>query len=206
MQLRLGLTLVLSAFTLVGCNSLAIKNGSLDYQETTTLKPLKYPEGALVRPATPLYPAPQVDQLAIINAPKYENEKGNRFALPRPYDEQPSVPQVQVRQGNVPTSNQVTRPQPFIDGNQNPLLKIDGNSATIWQYTLATISSLNYTVVAQSKDRQEVTISIDQQNFVLKLTSSGSSNNLALYTPANQFADKSIAANLLSQIYQNWPA
>jgi hypothetical protein len=33
-------------------------------------------------------------------------------------------------------------PSIVTDGNKNPLLQIDGNSATIWQYTLATLSSL----------------------------------------------------------------
>lgn len=83
MQLRIGLALTLSALSLAGCSSMSINNGSLDYKNTTTLEPLKYPEGSLVRPATPLYPAPTVEQLAIDNAPKLENKRGNRFALPR---------------------------------------------------------------------------------------------------------------------------
>ena len=57
MQLRLGLSLTLSVFSLAGCSSLAVNNGSLDYKETTSLEALQYPEGTLVRPATPLYPA-----------------------------------------------------------------------------------------------------------------------------------------------------
>jgi len=61
MQLRLGLTLALSVVSLAGCSSLAVNNGSLDYKETATLEPLKYPEGSMVRPATPLYPAPTVE-------------------------------------------------------------------------------------------------------------------------------------------------
>ncbi|RTY94663.1 lipoprotein-34 precursor (NlpB), partial [Staphylococcus aureus] len=52
MQLRLGLTLALSVFSLAGCSSMAFKNGTLDYKETTTLQPLQYPEGSMVRPAT----------------------------------------------------------------------------------------------------------------------------------------------------------
>lgn len=91
MQLRFGLTLALSALSLAGCSSLAIKNGSLDYKDTTTLEPLKYPQGSMVRPATPLYPAPVVETLAIENAPKLENERGNRFALPRPEKLKPIV-------------------------------------------------------------------------------------------------------------------
>ena len=82
MQLRFGLTLVLSAFTLAGCSTMGIGNGSLDYKKASSLEPLQYPEGSMVRPATPLYPAPTVEQLAIDHAPKLENKRGNRFALP----------------------------------------------------------------------------------------------------------------------------
>ena len=148
MQLRLGLSLTLSVFSLAGCSSMAFNNGTLDYKETTTLEALQYPEGAMVRPATPLYPAPTVDPLAIEHAPKLENQRGNRFALPRP--------QAQTENSNtadLTETNTVGKPQLVTDGNLNPLLKIEGNSATIWQYTLATLSSLNHSIVVQSKNR-----------------------------------------------------
>ncbi len=93
-----------------------------------------------------------------------------------------------------------------MDGNQNPLIKVEGNSATIWQYTLATLSSLNHTIVGQSKNRYEVTVKVDQQTYVLRLSSVGSSNNIAVFNADNSFADKEKAADLLAQIYQNWPA
>ncbi|OTH00039.1 lipoprotein-34 precursor (NlpB) [Acinetobacter sp. ANC 4973] len=201
MQLRFGLTLALSAFGLMGCSSMGINNGSLDYKNTASLEPLKYPEGSMVRPATPLYPAPKVDPLALEHAPKLENKKGNRFAIPRPN---------QVQENSLINSQDdntnVSRPQLVRDGNQNPLLKIDGNSATIWQYTLATLSSLNHSIVGQSKNRYEVTIKVDQKVYVLRLTSVGASNNLAVFNADNSFADQEIAAELLTQIYQNWPA
>ncbi|SDY55867.1 lipoprotein-34 precursor (NlpB) [Acinetobacter kyonggiensis] len=201
MQLRFGLTLALSAFGLMGCSSMGINNGSLDYKNTASLEPLKYPEGSMVRPATPLYPAPKVDPLALEHAPKLENKKGNRFAIPRPN---------QVQENSLINSQDdntnVNRPQLVRDGNQNPLLKIDGNSATIWQYTLATLSSLNHSIVGQSKNRYEVTIKVDQKVYVLRLTSVGASNNLAVFNADNSFADQEIAAELLTQIYQNWPA
>ena len=201
MQLRFGLTLALSEFGLMGCSSMGINNGSLDYKNTASLEPLKYPEGSMVRPATPLYPAPKVDPLALEHAPKLENKKGNRFAIPRPN-------QVQENSliNNQADSSNVSHPQLVRDGNQNPLLKIDGNSATIWQYTLATLSSLNHNIVGQSKNRYEVTIKVDQKVYVLRLTSVGSSNNLAVFNADNSFADQEIAAELLTQIYQNWPA
>ena len=201
MQLRFGLTLALSAFGLMGCSSMGINNGSLDYKDTASLEPLKYPEGSMVRPATPLYPAPKVDPLALEHAPKLENNKGNRFAIPRPNQ----VQENSLINSQADSSN-VSRPQLVRDGNQNPLLKIDGNSATIWQYTLATLSSLNHNIVGQSKNRYEVTIKVDQKVYVLRLTSVGSSHNLAVFNADNSFADQEIAAELLTQIYQNWPA
>lgn len=202
MQLRLGLTFALSVFSLAGCSSLAVSNKSLNYKETATLEPLQYPEGSMVRPATPLYPAPTVEPLAIQHAPKLENSKGNRFALPRPDVAVPNSSATAPSEQNAVLG----RPQLLTDGNQNPLLKIDGNSDTIWQYTLATLSSLNQNIVGQSKNRYEVTLKIDQQIYVLRLTSVGSSHNLAVFNADNSFADKEKAAELLTQIYQNWPA
>lgn len=201
MQLRFGLTLALSALSLAGCSTIGIDNGSLDYQNSTAQEPLKYPEGAMVRPATPLYPAPTIDPLAIEHAPKLENKRGNRFEMPRPEAVQSTATSAEIT-----SSNQAARPQLLKDGNGNPLIKIDGNSATIWQYTIATLSSLNHTLVGQAKNATEATLKVDGQTFVLKLTSVGSSHTLAVFDTNNNFADKEKAAELLSQIYQNWPA
>ncbi|MGL6035420.1 MAG: lipoprotein-34 precursor (NlpB), partial [Acinetobacter johnsonii] len=167
-----------------------------------TLEPLKYPEGSMVRPATPLYPAPTVEALALEHAPVLENKRGNRFAMPRPQAAQ-VMPNAESTE-TVDTA--VSRPQLIIDGNKNPLLKIEGNSATIWQYTLATLSSLNHQIVGQSKNGYEATIKIDQQVYVLRLTAVGSSNNLAVFNADNSFAAPEKATELLTQIYQNWPA
>ncbi|KEC84149.1 MULTISPECIES: lipoprotein-34 precursor (NlpB) [Acinetobacter] len=202
MQLRLGLTLAISALSLAGCSSLGISNGSLDYKNTTTVEPLSYPEGSTVRPATPMYPAPIVDPLALQHAPKFENKRGNRYEVPRPDVAQISAPADEVSG----STESVGRPQILTDGNGNPLIKIDGNSATIWQYALATLSSLNYKVIGQSKNANEATVKIDNSTYVLKLNSVGSSNTLAVFNADNSFADKEKAAELLTQIYQNWPA
>ena len=200
MQLRLGLTLALSIFSLAGCSSLSVKNGTLDYKKTPTEEPLQYPEGSMVRPATPLYPAPSVDPLAIEHSPNLENKRGTRFLLPRPSSANDIAE-------NVGTSNEaIGRPQLLTDGSANPLLKIDGNTATVWQYTLATLSSLNYNILGQAKNRYEVTVKLDQKTYVLRLSSVGSSNNLAVFNADNTFADKDTAADVLAQIYQNWPA
>ena len=199
MQLRLGLTLALSVFSLAGCNMLSINNGSLNYKKPDTTEPLKYPEGASVRPATPLYPAPIIDPLALQHAPDYENKKGNRFAMPRPGEVVPNRALAEA-------SENYPKPVVIVDGNQNPLLKVTGKSDTIWQYTLATLSSLNYSVVSQSQTRYEATVKVDNQTYVLKLSAVGKTNTLVLFNPDNSFADQVKAKALLDQISQNWPA
>ena len=202
MQLRFGLTLALSALSLAGCSSLGINNGSLDYKNTTDVQLLKYPQGTTIRPATPLYPAPVVDPLAIQHAPKFENKRGNRYDVPRPEFTQTNS----VTQSNNDTATAVSRPQLLTDGNANPLLKVDGDSAIIWRYALATLNSLNYNIIGQSKNVTEVTFKLDNTSYVLKMTSVGSSNTIALFNANNSFADKDQAAEVLTQIYQNWPA
>jgi uncharacterized lipoprotein len=199
MQLRLGVVLVISALSLAGCGRFALNNHSLDYKKAQALEPLKFPEGATVRPFTPLYPAPTVDPLAIEHAPKLENESGNRYALPRPKEMQNSA-------NSTANATSVGRPQLVTDGNKNPLLKVEGPTASAWQYTFATLSSLNYKVISQAENGYEATIKVGEQNYLLKLSAVGSSNTVALFKLDTTFADPAIATEVLTQIYQNWPA
>lgn len=201
MQLRLGLVLAVSALSLAGCGRFAINNHSLDYKNAKQLAPLEYPADATVRPATPLYPAPTVDQLAIEHAPKFENERGNRFALPRPEQTQGNNA---TADASAQTTTALGRPQLVTDGNKNPLLKIDGNTTEIWQYAKATLSTLNYNIIAQGSN--QATIKVNDNTYVLKLTGVGSSHTLALFNVDNTFASPDVAAEVLNQIYQNWPA
>ena len=200
MQLRLGVVLVISALSLAGCGRFALNNHSLDYKKAQALEPLKFPDNATVRPFTPLYPAPTVDALAIEHAPNFVNKTGNRYALPRPEAMQSS--------GNPAASTTATlgRPQLVMDGNKNPLLKVDGPTATAWQYTFATLSSLNYKVVSQAENGYEATIKVGDQNYLLKLSAVGPSNTVALFKLVTTFADQATATEVLTQIYQNWPA
>ncbi len=200
MQLRVGIVLVISALSLAGCGRFALNNHSLDYKKAEALEPLKFPEGATVRPFTPLYPAPTVDPLAIQHAPTFENKTGNRYALPRPESMQTAA--------SNPDDNVVTlgRPQLVMDGNRNPLLKVEGPTAEAWQYTFATLNSLNYKVISQANNGYEATIQVDNQTYVLKLSAVGSNNTIALFKPDATFADQAIATEVLAQIYQNWPA
>ena len=200
MQLRLGVVLVISALSLAGCGRFALNNHSLDYKKAQALEPLKFPDNATVRPFTPLYPAPTVDALAIEHAPNFVNKTGNRYALPRPEAMQSS--------GNPAASTTATlgRPQLVMDGNKNPLLKVDGPTATAWQYTFATLSSLNYKVVSQAENGYEATIKVGDQNYLLKLSAVGPSNTVALCKLDTTVADQATATEVLTQIYQNWPA
>lgn len=201
MQLRFGLMLSLVTMSLVGCSSMGISNGSLKYKKAPEMGEVKYPEGALVRPVSPLYPAPVVEPMALEHAPNFANSKGNRFALPRP-EQQQVTPNIAQSVEDVA----IGRPKLLTDGNGNPLLNVSGDPATIWQYTLATLSSLNQDVVAKSKNAYEVTVKNDKQVYVLRMTSVGASNNIAVFNADSSFADKAKASELLTQIYQNWPA
>lgn len=200
MQLRLGLVLAVSALSLAGCGRFAINNHSLDYKNAKQLAPLEYPADATVRPATPLYPAPTVEQRAIDNAPKFENKRGNRYALPRPEQTQGNA----TLDASAQTTTALGRPQLVTDGNKNPLLKVDGNTAEIWQYTKATLITLNFNIIAQGSN--QATIKVNDNTYVLKLTGVGSSHTLALFNVDNTFASPDVAAEVLNQIYQNWPA
>lgn len=200
MQLRLGLVLAVSALSLAGCGRFALNNHSLDYKNAKQLAPLEYPADATVRPATPLYPAPTVEQRAIDNAPKFENKRGNRYALPRPEQTQGNA----TLDASAETTTALGRPQLVTDGNKNPLLKVDGNTAEIWQYTKATLSTLNFNIIAQGSN--QATIKVNDNTYVLKLTGVGSSHTLALFNVDNTFASPDVAAEVLNQIYQNWPA
>ena len=98
------------------------------------------------------------------------------------------------------------QPQLLVDGNKNPLLKVEGSSTAVWQYTLATLGSLNYKVVKQAENGYEATIRVDDQNYVLKLSAVGPSNTVALFKLDTTFADPTVATEVLTQIHQNWPA
>ncbi len=200
MQLRLGVVLVISVLSLAGCGRFALNNHSLDYKKAQALEPLKFPENATVRPFTPLYPAPTVDPLAIQHAPTFESKTGNRYALPRPESMQAASNTTEA------TATSLGRPQLVMDGNKNPLLKVEGPTASAWQYTFATVSSLNYKVISQADHGYEATIQVDGQNYLLKLSAVGSSNTIALFKLDTTFADPKVATEVLAQIYQNWPA
>lgn len=198
MQLRLSLTIGLIALSLVGCARFGLDNNSLDYKQTQTLEALKVPEGVNMRPQQPLYPAPVISPEALKQAPEFTNKHGNQFEMPRP--KAPVVSAAPTVLGSAPSA-----PQLVTGGNGIPLLKIDGANDQVWKYVVATLSATNLKT-STSKNPFEVNLEYNDQSYRLRLVSSGSSNLLGLYDDSNNFADATIANELLSLIHQNWPA
>lgn len=198
MQLRIGLTLSLVALSLVGCARFGLDNSSLDYKQTQTVDTLKVPEGINMRPQQALYPTPEISPEALKQAPEFTNKHGNQFEMPRP--KAPNVANAPAVIGSAPS-----QPQLVTGGNGIPLLKIDGANDQVWKYVVATLSTANLTAET-SKNPFEANIEYNDQSYRLRLTSSGSSNLLGLYDDSNNFADATIANELLTLIHQNWPA
>lgn len=127
MKFYISITCILSGLVLGGCSALGMDNRSLEYKKAQQLDPLAIPQQtAPVRNPTPMYPAPTVEKNALEHAPRYENERGNRYQLPRPA----SISEQQQTQSQLKT----LRPHFIYDGNKNPLLQVAGESQLIRHY------------------------------------------------------------------------
>lgn len=196
-NIRLGLTILGVALVATGCSRF-IDNGSLDHKNTERLAPLTLPSDAQARPFTPLYPAPRIDAAAIQNTPDFVSKNGKRFELPRPkFETVITTPALATTVGSATLVE---------DGSRNPLLKIEGDAATVWRYTLATLTSLNVKFSSKSKSGYETEVDYEGKSFILRLNSIGNSNTLAAFDTNNNFIDAELASELLTQISQNWPA
>ena len=196
LNLRLGMTLLTVALAATGCSRF-IDNGSLDHKTSSSLPPLQLPTDVQARSSSPLYPAPRIDEAALQNTPDFVSKNGKRYELPRPASATPIIA------ANV--SKAVGKAVVVQDGNQNPLLKIEGDASSVWRYTLATLSSLNLNVNTDAKS-YDAKVVYQNQTLTLRLSSSGTSNTIAVLDAKNNFADAEMAADLLTQISQNWPA
>lgn len=212
MKLVLGFAISVGSLMFVGCSSM--DNRSLEYKKTHQLQPLTVPDGTQMRSATPLYPAPNIEQYALDNAPQYTNQRGNRFQLPRPTASANNVSYTAEQQQNVAEHTGETslntqpalanlRPHFITDGHRNPFLQIGGDNSTVWKYVTATLGSLNYhqTPLANTA----VAIDKNGENYIVQLNKVGATNILAVYSQNGQFAPQEIAQEILTQIYQNWP-
>lgn len=196
LKIRLGMTLLTVALAATGCSRF-IDNGSLDHKTASSLPPLQLPNDIQARSPTPLYPAPRIDEAALQNTPDFVSKNGKRFELPRPKLDTPLT--------TATLSQAVGKAVLVQDGNQNPLLKIEGDANSVWRYTLATLSTLN--LKAQPSDQgYDAQVVYQDQTFTLRLSSSGTSNTLAVLDAKRNFANAEIAMELLTQISQNWPA
>lgn len=196
MQLRLGLVLSLASLSLVGCARIGLDNSSLDYKKTQTLAPLVVPEGVNMRPQQALYPAPLIDPKALEKAPAFLNQHGNQFEMPRP------------KTGNIVagvTGSAPSRPQLVLDGNSIPLLRVDGSGDQVWKYTLAALSTSNISF-DENKAPYQAIVKYNTQEYRVRLTPSGISNTIGVYDERNNFIDAALANEILTLIYQNWPA
>ncbi|MDO4223970.1 MAG: lipoprotein-34 precursor (NlpB) [Acinetobacter sp.] len=187
------MSLTVLATTLVGCST--IDNRSLEYKKAQQLAPLNVPAGVMREP-TPLYPAPIIEQQALQNAPRYANERGNRYQLPRPV----AASQTAVSAGTALTP---LRPQMIFDSSKNPLLQIGGDTATILRYIEATLSSLNYN--SRHLGNGVIAIEKDGVNYLLNLHNVGATHVLGVYDAKGAFAPQDVANEILTQLYQSWP-
>lgn len=211
MKLVLGFTLSVLALASVGCTSM--DNRSLEYKRSHQLQPLVVPDGTQMRTPTPLYPAPNIEQYALDNAPKYQNQRGDRYQLPRPNINTPNISTAQDSVANNASEEQTSvvnqpalanlRPHFIYDGHRNPLLQIGGDNSMIWKYVTATLSSLNYHLTPLASTA--VAIEKDGEQYVVQLNKVGATNVLAVYEQNGQLASQEIANEILTQIYQNWP-
>lgn len=197
MQLRLGLSLTLITLSLIGCARFGVSNGSLDYKHTQTLEPLQVPADLQMRPQQALYPAPKIDQKALEQAADFSNKYGNRFEMPRPQANTTII---------VPTGSAPSKPQLVTDGNGIPLIKIDGATTEVWKYVLAASSVSNFEATSNSKTPNQLDLRYQDKTYRLRLTPTGTSNTLGVYDNNNNYVDAKIATDILTLIYQNWPA
>lgn len=202
MQLRLGLALCLSVIALTGCNTvsktLTVNNGSLNYKKAPTVETLQYPQGVNARPVTPLYPVPTVDELALQHAPTFENQKGNRFAMPRPNETVANRTEAKTK------AEKYKNPTVVVSDTGIPALKITEKPSKSWDNMLNTLTRLNYKIEGQNAARYEATVQVNEQTYLLKMAVIEKTNTFALFTPTKNFAQPAQAKVLLDQISQNW--
>lgn len=188
--------LMAALLSLTGCARLGIGNGSTDYKAVQPIAPLTVPADLTMRPQRPLYPAPVIDPRALEAAPQLTNAKGNRYELPRAQAISPAAQQT--------VQFAVARPVLVRDGNGNPLLKIDGNAAEAWKYVLAAASTANLSGTDSKTAPYQLDLKRDQQDYRVRLTSTGSSNTLGVYDSKNNYANPELASDILNSIAQNW--
>lgn len=202
MLYRVGLVVGLSIVSLAGCNSLSISNNSLAYKEAIALPPLQLPQNEQTRPIAAIYPVPKVDPAALAQAPEFSNKRGNRFEMPEP---KPLDSSLIIGSGTA-SVGAPSKPTIVTDGNGYPLLKIEGDSNRVWDLLTASLSVGNVSVVDRNQTAGFIIIKQDNKNMYLRLNRSGSITTITVEDEKNALIDKAVAAEILAQLNQNWPA
>lgn len=204
MLYRAGLLLGVSILALSGCSRLAVNNNSLAYKHTIVLPPLQLPAGEQTRAFTPIYPTPQIDPAAVSTLPDFTNKKGNRFDMPAPQD---IVNPATGADASNESVGAPAKPQLLTDGSGYPLLKVEGDSNRIWDLLMASLSVANIKVVDRNQMTGAVQFKLEgKKTAYLRLIRTGAATTITVQDEKNVLIDKNVAADVLAQINQNWPA
>lgn len=185
---------------LSGCSSLAINNGSMDYAKAQSIATVQVPDTLQTRQIAPLYPVPVVPENSASEKLVLTNAKGNRFLLPKPIPLDPT--KIAINQ----VESAPSAPQLVIDGNGFPLLKIDGDSAKIWDAINRTLSVANVNVSQRNTATNRFVVILDNKPYQLILGRIGSTTTVTLQKADETLADNAIATDLLERIERNWSA
>lgn len=193
--------LLMAGMVLTGCSKLAVNNSSLDYRDARPLPPLQLPADQATRPFVALYPVPPVPDRIPENAPTVTNEKGNRFVMPAP------IP-VDVKALQARASVDIGKPSAptiVIDGNNFPILRIDGSSDRVWESLLQSLKTAPIDVTKNTRATGQIEIRLDEQPYILRLGRSGSATTVSLQDRQDALADPVMTTSLFKQIIQHWP-
>lgn len=202
MLYRVGLIAVLAAAGLAGCSTFSISNNSMAYKDTVVLPPLQLPNNEQTRPIAAIYPAPQIDEQALEQAPYFSNKRGNRFEMPAP---QPLDKSVIIGTG-VDSVGAPSKPVLVTDGNGYPLMKIEGDANRVWDLLTAALSVSNISVVDRNQTAGFFVIKQENQNYYLRLNRAGAATTITVQDEKNMLIDKDLASEILNRLNQNWPA
>lgn len=192
--------LLLLPWLATGCSRMALSNNSLDYQQARSLPPLVVPAGTTLRPQSPLYPVPEVQEPSA-NAPQLSNARGNRYVLPTPLplDAAQLSAQAQLDTGTP------SRPVLVVDGNGFPLLRTEGSAVRIWTLLQQALTAAKIQTGTVDQNRGVIAVAQTQTPVNLRLDRSGNTTLITVQTADNRLADAAVATDLLNQIAGHWP-
>ncbi|MFB2539389.1 MULTISPECIES: hypothetical protein [unclassified Acinetobacter] len=198
MKMTSVLLLAVASLATAGCSKMAIGNGSLDYKKNVKTMPLQLPENVQMRQPQALYPAPQIPEEALKNAPNLVNSRGNRFDLSRP-DRAASSAVVTGRVSSVPS-----QPQAIMDGSQNVMLLINGERNAIWERTMAAVKASGLQASLDAKTTHQYNIVLNNHTYQLRLGDVSTGSVLAVFDN-QRYANDGVSKQILENIAIHWP-